>query len=113
MELHNTVQDMSDEFHALTTEVEDVLTRLMAQTQRALEVRKDAGLSGAESQRTIGHLTKAIEQASEIRGSITAAHRQAQKDATRADLPWECPPDASHARQEEAKVIQLRVAGQL
>lgn len=95
MELFQTVQQMSDDFHSLTNNLDTLIEDLSVQLGQAMQIRRGAGMSGVESQRTIAHLTDSIARATELRKSITLAHSSAEKDAEKADLPWACPEKAT------------------
>ncbi|MEL7188057.1 MAG: hypothetical protein AAGK17_00775 [Pseudomonadota bacterium] len=104
MELNQTVQHMSDEFHALTDSLDSLIESLSLQLANATQVRRETCLTGVESQRTIAHLTEALSRATETRKSITLAHSSAEKDAKKTEALWDCP---------EARIIapNLRAVG--
>lgn len=91
----DTVQQMSDQFHAMTDQTDMLLADLSAQLQAAIKVRAETGMSGIETQRTIKHLTASILNLTEARGALALAHSAAEKEAEKADLPWNCPDEAS------------------
>ncbi|MEL7218789.1 MAG: hypothetical protein AAGK01_10205 [Pseudomonadota bacterium] len=92
--VEETVQEISDNFHAMTDATDQLLADLSHQLQAAIYVRTAAGLSGVESQRTIRHLTATILNLTEARGALTLAHSSAEKEAEKAGLPWDCPKEA-------------------
>ncbi len=102
MQLFQTVQQMSDDFHALTDDLDRLIEGLSVQLASATQVRRDAKMTGVESQRTIAHLTEALTRATEMRKSVTLAHSSAEKDAEKAAIPWDCPDSAILAPQLRA-----------
>lgn len=85
------VQEISDNFHSMTDQTDQLLADLSYQLQAAVTLRTETGMTGIESQRTIKHLTASILSLTEARGALALAHSAAEKEAEKAGLPWECP----------------------
>lgn len=88
--IEDIVQEISDNFHAMTDQTDQLLADLSYQLQAAVTLRTETGMTGIESQRTIKHLTATILSLSEARGTLALAHSAAEKEAEKADLPWIC-----------------------
>ena len=99
-----TAQQVSDDFHAMTAQSDQMLFDLSSQLQALLKVRNETGMTGIESQRPIKHLTAAILNATEMRGSIALAHSAAEKEAEKASIPWDC---VNKAEADEPPVLSL------
>ena len=89
------VQQVSDEFHRLTGNIDTLLADLSRLTALAAEARIETGMNGVESQRTLKHLANICPALIDARSSLTLAHAAAQNSAPKADFPWECPDEAS------------------
>ena len=93
MNTPNNSQLMSDEFHAITADLDLLLGRIGALAQLTAQTRIDSGMTGVESQRVIKHITGAMPQLAEARNSVTLGHAAAEKagETVRAAFPWDCP----------------------
>ena len=105
MKVEQSAQDMSDRFHKITSDVDLSIESIADQFKNAIEVRRLANISGHESQRTLRHLSNAMDRLVQTRESITLAHTSAQKEAERADIPWNCPPEIARAEPVQLKLV--------
>ncbi len=106
MELHQTVQTISDDFHIITDNIDALVEALALQLTNTTQVRRGARIDGLSSQRTLSHLADALLRASEMRKSLTLAHAAAEKEAVKAELPWDCPPDVFRAEIPRLRAVR-------
>lgn len=104
MKTADKVQFISDEFHAITEEADQLLIRLAQLTALATEARRETGMTGPKSRRTLKHLTNAQPHLEEAIECLALGHAAAEKDAPKADFPWNCP--------DETRATHLRVIGE-
>ncbi|MCK0127352.1 hypothetical protein [Erythrobacter sp. F6033] len=84
-------REMSIRFHEAMDNLDRLQNEMDELASFARTIRTESNMGQLDGQRTLNFISGTQSRLNEAREKLALAHARAEKDAIKADLPWECP----------------------